>query len=52
MDKYFLAIITLIIFSVLFILYIRISIRILPGSDSKVLDNQSDFKAEDFTLLK
>jgi hypothetical protein len=52
MDKYFLAIVVLIIFSVLFVLYMRISIRIPPDSDPKVSDSQSDFKAEDFTLLK
>jgi hypothetical protein len=35
MNKYFLAIIALIIFSIIFILYIRISARISQNSDSE-----------------
>jgi preprotein translocase subunit SecG len=50
MDKYFLATITLIIFSIFIVLYIRLSK--MSSVSEKSSDDPSVLKADDFSLLK
>jgi len=50
MDKYFLAILALIFFSIFIVLYIRLSKR--SSISEKSPDDSSVLKADDFSLLK
>jgi hypothetical protein len=52
MDKYLLAIIILIIFSILVILYTKISTKVSENKISDNLDGLKDLKEADFTLLE
>jgi hypothetical protein len=52
MNKYFLAISGLIIFSILIILYIRISERLSKSKVSENLPELKDVKEEDFVIFE
>ena len=52
MDKYFLAIVALIIFSLLVILYVRIFEKVTPPSPQSDDLGPKDLKPDDFSILE
>ena len=52
MDKYFLAIVALIIFSLLVILYVRIFEKVTPPSPQSDSLGPKDLKPDDFSILE